>query len=48
MKIRGGGIMAILVLIIVLMGFGLLSAGIIAGTIALAEMGEVQKQEKEK
>lgn len=48
MKIRGGGIMAILILIIVLMGFGLLSAGIIAGTIALAEMGEVQKHEKEK
>ena len=40
--------MAILVLIIVLMGFGLLSAGLIAGTIALAEMGEVQKYEKEK
>lgn len=40
--------MAILVLIIVLMGFGLLSAGLLAGIFALAEMGEVQKHEKEK
>lgn len=40
--------MQILVLIFILMGFGVLSAGLIAGVIALAELGETQKQQKEK
>lgn len=38
--------MEILVLIIGLMGFGLLCAGLLAGIFALAEVGEAQKNEK--